>query len=236
MTFSTRLALKGTKTLLLFLSLALVAACSPAILQKPFRGPFNLQTGDMIFLDLDCGDICTSIERVTLEQFDQSSPRLSHVGVLEVVNDDTFVWEAWPTKGVTITPLRDFLERVKGQENQDGGYYIGRLRPAFRSIGIAAVEKMKTVYGASYDDAFDWNDNRYYCSELVAFGFSVAQPLQESLFRPKAMYFGRRGSSDWLVWRKYFNDLGVEMPEKSPGISPLGIYLEGKRRLFISND
>lgn len=41
----------------------------------------DFHDGDLIFLNLDCGDLCDGIEKVTQQQFGQSMT-LSHVGIL----------------------------------------------------------------------------------------------------------------------------------------------------------
>ncbi|MEZ4818920.1 MAG: hypothetical protein R3A45_03115 [Bdellovibrionota bacterium] len=40
-----------------------------------------LQNGDLIFLNLSCGELCDAIEDITLRQFKTNGPELSHVGM-----------------------------------------------------------------------------------------------------------------------------------------------------------
>ncbi len=198
-------------------------------LQPKTAGLPSLETGDLIFLDLDCGELCDAIETVTLEQFDVKGPRLSHVGIIEKVGNEVFVLEAWTRGGVQTVSLEHFLNRVSGGLNQANGFYLGRLKPAHRAIGVAAVDRIRKFLGWPYDDSFEWDPTRFYCSELVSIGFSSGG----NFFRPLPMFFGSPQSASYSTWKSYYRDIGQPLPQASPGVSPLGIYLEGKRRLFV---
>lgn len=198
-----------------------------------------LQTGDLVFLDLNCGDICDAIEAVTLEQFGVAGPRLSHVGIVERIGSQVFVLESWPPQGVQATPLKDFLARVSGGANQRSGFYVGRLKPETRSAGETAVQKIRSQIGKPYDDHFVWTPQSFYCSELVTFGFaSEGSNLLgqfDPIFMPRPMYFGKDRSKELKAWEDYYKKMNQEVPHQELGVSPLGIYLEGKRRLFVQD-
>ena len=221
-----------------FLILGLIStACS--LKQGPLDELSTLETGDLLFLDLDCGEICDAIETVTLEQFQVQGPRLSHVGIVERRPEGIFLWEAWPPKGVQLTPLKDFVSRSSGHLNQPSGVYVGRLRPEARSLGQTAVERIQKQRGKGYDNRFDWKTNEFYCSELVSFGFggqggSLLGQL-DPLFMPRPMYFGASRSTSLKAWEKYYQDLKVDVPHQNLGVSPLGIYLEGKKKIFVTD-
>jgi len=189
-----------------------------------------LSTGDLIFLDLDCGDLCDSIENVTLEQFEVSGPRLSHLGIVEVIDGIPSVLEAWSKGGVREVTMESFLGRVNGALNSPEGFYVGRLKPEYRSMGQEAVKRIRVQLGKPYDDVFNWAHDRFYCSELVSFGFAGME-----VFKPRPMFFGKRKSKELKRWESYYQDLGVPVPDRELGISPLGIYLEGQKRLFLKN-
>lgn len=190
----------------------------------------KLETGDLIFLDLDCGAICNAIENVTIEQFGVKGPRLSHLGIVSVEGKDVQILEAWPQVGVRQVDLESFLGRVNGALKSPEGFYLGRLKPEYRSMGIEAVKRIKTQLGKPYDDSFGWKSDRFYCSELVSFGFSGME-----VFKPRPMFFGKRHSGDLKEWESYYQDLGMPVPQGELGISPLGIYLEGRKRLFLKD-
>jgi hypothetical protein len=228
----------SVKKYLIFLILSsFLAACSA---KRAGLDDFRaLQTGDLVFLDLDCGDICDAIESVTLEQFSVNGPRLSHVGIVERIENEIFVLESWPPKGVQSTPLKDFLARVSGGLNQPSGVYLGKLRPEARSAGQSAIVRIRNQIGKPYDDRFVWTPKSFYCSELVTFGFasegSRVLGQFDPLFMPRPMYFGESRSKALKTWEDYYQKMKEDVPHGELGVSPLGIYLEGKQRLFVKD-
>jgi hypothetical protein len=189
----------------------------------------NLQNGDLIFLDLDCGAPCDAIEDVTLAQFHVTSPRLSHVGAILREGHSLFVVEAWPDGGVRKTALSDVLSRVKAPENSPSGFYLGRFRDEFRPSAESALRSMLTLLGKGYDDSFLLNNDTFYCSELVMQGFLNDKTVS---FKPVPMSFGEKGSPASDYWLKYYAQMGRPVPSGELGLSPLGIYLEGRSRFF----
>lgn len=190
--------------------------------------PADLHSGDLIFLDLDCGEICDAIEDVTLEQFHVSAPRLSHVGVLSFDRDsrEWWVFEAWPQRGVSRISLDRFLKRVKSGEDQKDGYYLVRFPASLRSQAIEALKRIRRYFGKPYDSAFVVNDSDFYCSELV---YQSWQGQGMNPFSLLPMYFGAPESPQGRIWKEYFADLKISIiPEFLPGISPLGIYLQAQ--------
>ncbi|OGR60636.1 MAG: hypothetical protein A2X36_04850 [Elusimicrobia bacterium GWA2_69_24] len=195
-----------------------VAAAEP---QAVFAAPLPvLSAGDLVFLDLDCGALCDAIADSTIEQFGVSGPRLSHVGIVELVDGVPFVWEAWPGRGVSRVPLRFFLSRVQGGEGMPGGYYLGRLPSAWRSLGESAAARVKSFAQLPYDDDFAWGSPGAYCSKLVTLAYDGM-----AAFAPRPMYFGKEGSQTREVWRWYFAARGRSIPDGEPGVSPLGLFL-----------
>jgi len=194
--------------------------------------PADLHTGDLIFLDLDCGEICSAIEDVTLEQFRVSGPRLSHVGVLSFDRDsrEWWVFEAWPQAGVSRITLKAFLKRVKRGENESDGYYVFRFPKAHRVEAVAALNVLRSFFGKPYDSKFMINESDFYCSELI---YESWKNLKSNPFSLKPMYFGAPQSTQRRIWEQYFKDLKIpKIPESLPGISPLGIYLQA--RIFLN--
>lgn len=195
----------------------------------------DIHSGDLIFLDLDCGDICDAIEDATKEQFQVSGPRLSHVGVLEVIESESgremYVYEAWPGGGVVRTPLIEVLKRVKAGENQENGFYIGRFKDEFRELAFSSLPKIQLLLKAAYDDVFLMDNGRYYCSELVYAGFPSSDH-ESPVFRLHPMMFGSPGSKTRKTWEAYYSKLNQKIPDGELGLSPLSIYLEGREIFF----
>ena len=85
----------------------------------------------------------------------------SHVGIVEVSRDGTFVIEALGK--VSRTPWEAWKRRaVKG-----GDVLVLRARGPDAAQREAVVAQAKALLGRPYDPLFGWGDGRIYCSELV---------------------------------------------------------------------
>jgi len=205
--------------------LALPTGCARVGARAASTAP-PLESGDLVFLDLDCGELCEAMAAVTAEQHGVPGPALSHVGLLERERGALFVLEAWPRGGVTRRPLAEVLARVRGAEGRRHGFRFGRLRPERRALGRAAVQAARELLGAPYDEDFLVENGRLYCSELVYLALRPA-------LRLSPMFFGRPGTPEREVWERYYRARGRVVPDGAPGISPLGVYLQGRRELFV---
>jgi hypothetical protein len=116
----------------------------------------QLKDGDLIFQ--------TSTSRQSLAIQLATKSKYSHCGLIFKNQDNYFVFEA--VQPVKLTPLDKWI--AKGQ---DGHYVIKRLKNADHDLSPGALKKMKqvceTFKGKNYDTAFEWYDNRIYCSELI---------------------------------------------------------------------
>ena len=171
-----------------------------------------IRTGDLLFLDLDCGPTCDAIEGVTTGV---RGARLSHVGIADVAEDGAVhVVEAY--EGVARVALGDFLART-------GGRYVQvRLRFPLRDLAVRATRAALRRLGLAYDPLFRVGDDRYYCAELVYEAFREANG-GTPLFPLAPMSFGDTDAPDdpwWPIWRRYFAALGEEVPQGEPGLNP----------------
>jgi hypothetical protein len=180
------------------------------------------ETGDFLFVDLDCGAICDAIEDVTLQQFGSDNPRLSHVGLIENQGAQSLVWEAWPAGGVIATPLGEFLNR-KGAR-----HFWAPLEPRFRDEVKKAIEFFKSKKGLPYNSAFLEDKNSYYCAQLI-------QEALPQFFKLVPMYFGQPQDKNFTTWAHYYAKLGMTVPQGLPGVSPLGLYQMGKAAQLFKN-
>ncbi|MFA5139297.1 MAG: hypothetical protein WC728_08685 [Elusimicrobiota bacterium] len=187
----------------------------------------KLESGDLVFLDLGRAPFLDAIAEPTMEQYGVDGPRLHHSGLVEVVDGQAYVWESWPRKGVTRVPLRFFLARVQGGEDEAGGYYLGRMRPERRSAALAALARVKGWEGRPFEESMALGGPGFYCAQLISAAFEGS-----GFFTPKPMVFGREGSPARELWKKYFAQHGLPVPDGELGVSPLGLYLEGRRELF----
>lgn len=184
-----------------------------------------LQTGDLVFVRLDCGDTCEAIEKVTQEQFSYTEKSFSHLGLIELVQDQVYVIDAWPAGGVRKLPLQEFLDST-GAIRQSAVW--GRVRSPYRNQSKKAVEAAKSFLGTEYDPLFELGTQQLYCSELVLFAW-------DDVFRISPMSFGAKGSREREIWEDYFQKREASLPEGRPGISPLGIYLQAKEASIIES-
>ena len=199
------------------ISSLLMFSCSVSKISKSVFLHQNktLQEGDLLFLDLDCGELCDAIEDVTKRQFQVDGPNLSHVGILIHFENDWKVIEAWD--GVQLTSPGDFFNRVNHEQS--------RMRFArYRNLSATEWSKIRTNLlsniGMPYDDDFLVNNGKYYCSELVVDMFPR--------FSYVPMFYGdplNPEDTSWDIWSNYFRKKGKNVPQGKPGLSPLGIYL-----------
>lgn len=132
----------------LFLLSALVIS---AIFLYSFAQQEPYKDGDIIF-QATSGDRGKAIQLATKSKY-------NHCGVLFNENGKWMVYEA--VQPVKKTALSDFNRRGQGT--------VMRLKHA--SLTPEDIEKLKKVFKGyehkNYDDAFNWSDDRIYCSELV---------------------------------------------------------------------
>ncbi len=187
----------------------------------------TLRSGDLVFLDLDCGDLCIAMASVTEEQFGVSGPALSHVAIIERSTTSLSVLEAWPGTGVARTPLAQVLAR----KQRSPARYL-RLRGDLRSAGEAATRAAAARIGTPYDDDFLPDNGKLYCSELVQEAYHDALDASgggaPSPFHTSPMAFGAPGSAARAVWIHYYGERHIPVPDGVAGISPLGVYLEAQ--------
>ncbi len=175
---------------------------------------YKPQAGDILFMDMDCGSFCQAIKKVTYG-VDGTHP--SHVGVVYINNYEVFVIEA-DTKGVVKTRLDDFLKRSLDDKGHPK-IIAGRLKEAYRDEISPALDRMVALLGKPYDFAFDINNNRYYCSELLYKGF--LDHAGKPIFKLEPMTFNDPDTkSIFPVWAEYFKNLKIPVPEGKPGLNP----------------
>ena len=197
---------------------SLVTALLPTCLYA--RG--ELKTGDLIFQDLACGELCDAIEAVTKEQLHVARPSLSHVGVVIRKGSKTFVLEAYGDV-VALTPIGEVMARK--QDSASSVIPLATIHWLPKGFQKRLQRAADRYVGRPYDDRFAIGDGTYYCSELVYEIFKQANGSRE-FFRLSPMTFGVRGSSARKVWERYFEQLKIPVPEGQLGLSPLGIWLE----------
>jgi hypothetical protein len=179
---------------------------------------FLPQTGDLLFQDIDCGPLCDAIEQVTTGI---EGARFSHVGLVVEKEREIFVLEAI-SKGVTLTPLSDFLKR-SSDSSGNPKVLVGRLKPQYMHLIPMAINEAEKYFGKSYDTVFSISNDSYYCSELLYFSFKSANGNID-FFKLSPMTFKSAGSDIFFKeWKNYFDSMKIQIPEGKPGINPGGI-------------
>ena len=207
--FSNLLALNGE-----------VKPCEPFFnIKTDQKDTFHLKEGDLLFQDSDCGPFCEAVEKVT---FGINNAKFSHIGlVVKNQKGDLVVLEAI-SKGVIETPIDSFLNRSFDAENNPK-VVVGRLKPHYSYLVEAAVNSAFGRIGKPYDEIFDLQNDKYYCSELIYFAFKEANNDQ-ALFQLQPMTFNDPDTQKpFPVWVVYYKNLGEPIPEGQPGLNPGGI-------------
>ena len=179
------------------------------VFQFSFSQNVKIKTGDILFQSMNCGPLCEAINEVT-EGYQGKD--FSHLGMVYIKNDSIFIIEA-AGKAVKITAYETF----KTYTNEP--MYIGRLKKKYRKYIPEAIEFALQQDGVPYDDAYVYNNGKYYCSELIydAFLHSYKKPLFD-LF---PMTFKSPKSNDYFeVWAAYYKKLNLEIPEGQLGCNP----------------
>ena len=184
---------------------------------------FDLQEGDLLFQDLDSSPLCDAIELITPGY---NEANFSHIGLVVSVNDTLKVLEAIPPK-VMLTNLDKFLNR---SFDKDGNpkVIVGRLKDKYLHSIEEAVSYSKSKLNIKYDEVFLINNNSYYCSELIYEAF-----LDDSIFALKPMTFLHPKTKDTLkVWKDYYKEIEVEIPQNKMGINPGIMSLSNKIKMI----
>ncbi len=178
----------------------------------------DLQPGDLVFQNLNCGPMCDAIEAVT-EGVDGQD--FSHVGMVCKQGDSLVVIEAIG-KGVHYTPWSDFSKRTRNK------MYVGRVKPKYKKIiGKAEAFAQKQI-GVPYDNAFLYDNGKYYCSELVYDAFKSANHNKPFFILYPMTYKQPCSYNYFPVWVDYFNKLKMDIPEGKPGCNPGGLSRSDK--------
>ncbi|SHI30909.1 Permuted papain-like amidase enzyme, YaeF/YiiX, C92 family [Cruoricaptor ignavus] len=194
------------KLLCLVLFLILLHSCASG----KFRG---LKNGDLIFVTANAENLSGAISRVT-----KTGAKFSydHLGLIEKSGREYFVYHAAPKGGSQRQPLKDFVDEA-GKERQQ--LVIYRLKPQYQHAIPQALENAKAMLGKPYNFSYVLNEESYYCSDFVerAFrgnGIFELQPM--TFINPKT------GKTD-DYWKKFYDRLGIPVPEGEPGCNPNGM-------------
>ena len=178
---------------------------------------FELKQGDLLFQNTGTGEIDNAIKEVTATSF---SKNYSHVGMALQKHEKWFVVEAIPKEGISLTPLVQFLNRNKNKFNKSQTT-VARLdsyyQPYISSAIAYGIERINTPY----DEIFLWDDNSYYCSELVYKMFSSQDLPTDSIpFLTHPMTFSDSTGNPMPSWVSYYETRNQPIPEGVEGTNP----------------
>jgi len=181
------------------------------------RDAFQLKQGDLLFQNTGTGKVDSAIKAVTATA---SSKNYSHVGMAVQQGGQWVVLEAIPKEGVCLTPLKKFLNRNKNALNQSQTT-VARLNRKFQPYISKAIAYGTKRLNTPYDEIFLWDDNAYYCSELVYKMFSSqALPKDAMPFLTHPMTFNDSEGNPMPSWIHYYRSRNCEIPEGLEGTNP----------------
>lgn len=169
------------------------------------------KTGDLIFVSADTSSFDNAVAKVTKgEQINN----FSHIGIVNCTDTGTFILEAI-FAGVVSTSIDDFFAKNKPSKTQSA-----RLKLEYQKYIPQAIKHIYENIGKKYDFAFDFENDSYYCSELIYVGF-VKSSGDSIFFETHNMTFKNAKTGDYLpYWTSYFNELHIDIPEGKQGTNP----------------
>jgi len=190
---------------------------------------FKYQNGDLLFQDLDCGDLCDAIEAVTPAL---GNKHFSHVAMVYKAGDSVYVIEAIG-KDVHLTGISAFLQR---QSDSAGNpkVVVGRLKPAFQRLNGRALGYAIKQRGTPYDDAFIYNNGKYYCSELIYDAYMFANDGQPFFNLYPMTFINPKTNKTFPAWKSYYRELGMKIPEGKQGCNPGTLALNDNVEIVAS--
>ena len=180
----------------------------------------QIEDGDIIF------QTSLSAQSKAIQQATNS--KYSHCGIIYKNNGKFYVYEA--AEIVKLTPLEEWVARGK-----DGHYVIKRLRIANQILTFNTLKKMKEegakLLGKSYDSAFDWSDEKIYCSELVWKIYKRGAEVEVG----KLQYLRDFDLTGEEVEQKLKERYGDKIPKDEVVISPASIFNSSMLETVISH-
>lgn len=183
---------------------------------------FELKTGDLLFRGKTPSSLSTAIDDVTQTQ---EGKHFTHMGIVEMMDDQVFVIHAEGRSGVAREPLKDFMTEREGDSLYVEAY---RLKSKWNDGVPEAIERASEAIGEPYNYTYIIEDSGYYCSELVWYAFAP-----DSVFTLEPMTFKDPATGEFHIgWREHYNKLEVDIPEGLPGCNPNGMAASERLELL----
>lgn len=205
-----------------FFSLALLWGCTDSTYNV------NLKEGDLLFQQLNCGELCHAIEAVT----DGVNGReFSHCAIVVNMNDTLKVVEAIGDR-VQVNSIRNFLAR-SGDTLEMKHTTIGRVKKKYEPLIHHATAFAKKQIGEPYDDEFLLKNDKWYCSELLYESFKGANNNSDFFELEPMTFKDPKTDAFFPAWVEYYKQLNAEIPEGKAGINP-GLISRSSKIQIIS--
>jgi hypothetical protein len=203
-----------------YLSILIAISCMQLFAQE--KAITGLQEGDLLFQDLNCGELCDAIEAVTEGVNGQD---FSHCAMVIRDADSLVVVEAIGSK-VQVNSIPKFFAR-SGDTLAIKNIVVGRVKQPYKELIPQAAANAKALIGQPYDDAFLPNNNKWYCSEVLYEAFRKASNTE--FFELNPMTFkDPRTQTYFPAWINYYRELNTEIPEAVLGLNPGSISRSDK--------
>jgi hypothetical protein len=175
----------------------------------------GLKAGDILFQNLNCGELCEAIETVTEGV---NGKDFSHCAVVVNINDTLKVIEAIGEK-VQVNSLKNFFTR-SADTSKIENITVGRLRIEHKDLIPKATSKLQQLIGKPYDNEFRLNNGKWYCSELIYEVFKEANN-DKDFFELMPMTFKNPKTQIFFpAWITYYKEINKKIPEGELGINP----------------
>lgn len=172
----------------------------------------NLQEGDLVFQDLDCGPLCDAIEAVT-EGYQGRD--FSHVAMLVNIKGELRALEAIGTH-VKSTSIDSLFLRCPNPSK----YLVMRLIPEYKYLIPSASKYALSKLGKAYDDRFIMNNDSLYCSELIYHAYESHKKNTRLFYLQPMTYKDPVTKEFYPAWVEYYKALNSYIPEGLMGINP----------------
>ena len=173
----------------------------------------ELKDGDLIF-QTSRSSQSKAIQLATNSQY-------SHCGIVFKEGNSFYVFEA--VQPVKRTPLAEWIAR-----GEKGEFVVKRLKNAEQNLTPDVIQKMKEIgkgfYGKNYDSAFEWSDEKIYCSELIWKIYKRATGIEIGNLEK----LGDFDLSSKVVKQKIKERYGEKIPLEELVISPASLFESDK--------
>lgn len=182
----------------------------------------KLQNGDIIF-QISASNQSKAIQIATRSRY-------SHMGIIYKKGDKIQVLEA--VQPVKLTPLDKWIERGKHKH-----FVVKRLKNAEQILTPTVLKEMEKIgqsfIGKKYDLAFNWSDEKIYCSELVWKIYKRAANTEIGKLETLKDF----DLSHQVVKQKISERYGKNIPMNEPVISPATMFNSPKLiTVYTSNE